>query len=163
HAVDEPEGASVADAGAARLAQLATPDDQVTERHRPARADQKYPEVGIGAPAPDDDSLARAGDRERLLDFERAAACRGAGERDGPGEARAEADLGALRVLDRLAQGALRGIANPIARIGQAVDHLVPRGMAKDRAARLSGRHGGGGRLVVRAGGEHEEWEQGWE
>jgi len=110
-----------------------TPDDQVGQDDRGAVADAEDRKGEVGIASPDGDPLARPGDGERLLDIEPSAALSRSRERDRPDKARGEGDPGALRIVDRLAQGALRAVADPIARVRHTVDHPVAGGLAQAR------------------------------
>jgi hypothetical protein len=103
---------------------------------------------------PDGDPLTRPGDREGLLDLEPAAALPRGGESDRADQARGEPDLGALRIVDRLAQRALGGVADAIARIGYAVDHPESGGLAQGGTFRSITRRGR--RRLLAAGGKHQ-------
>jgi hypothetical protein len=75
--------------------------------------------------------------------------------------ARGEADRGARRVVNCLTQRALAGVADAVARIDQAVNHLLTGGVER-RAGCFPGRRGRG-RLVLAAGDKHQEREQEWQ
>ena len=84
----------------------------------------------------------------------------GAGELIGPVRPGAKLISVLCRVVDRLAQRALRGIADAIARIGQAVDHLMTCGCGwrpRHRARRVPWAAGPSDRRRAR------KWEQEWD